>query len=187
MFDYHPLCELFPLATPEEMAELKADIKANGLRSPIVLFEEKILDGRGRYEVCSGLAIVPEMRQFDPETEGSPFAYVVSMNLRRRHLTTEQRAALAVRLEPMFTDDAESRRLANLKKGAVAPEVANLTPSGERGKSIEKAAAAAGVSPTSVKNYAARKGEPGSRGSRRCPRARHRRGHEVASAAQSRA
>jgi hypothetical protein len=47
----HPLASLFPPMGRYEYEELKADILRNGLRMPIVLFEERILDGRNRYRL----------------------------------------------------------------------------------------------------------------------------------------
>jgi hypothetical protein len=53
----HPLAGLFPPMGRYEYEELKADILRNGLQMPIVLFEERILDGRNRYRACKEAGI----------------------------------------------------------------------------------------------------------------------------------
>jgi ParB-like chromosome segregation protein Spo0J len=45
----HPLSEIFPRMNAEELDRLAEDIKANGLKEAIWLFEDKILDGNNRY------------------------------------------------------------------------------------------------------------------------------------------
>ena len=47
--DSHRFAEIFPLIEGDAFAELAADIKAHGLREPIVVFENKILDGRNHF------------------------------------------------------------------------------------------------------------------------------------------
>src|SRR5262249_62357764 len=94
-FEYHPAAGVFPLMTEEEVGELRQDIAAShGLREPIVLYEGKILDGRNRYIACRALGIPLKTREFDPSIEGDPFAYVLSANLHRRHLTAEQKRSI---------------------------------------------------------------------------------------------
>jgi hypothetical protein len=73
-----------------EFQELKGDISGSGLLEPIVMFEGKILDGRHRYKACLQLGIEPWFKDYDGPD--SALDYVISLNLRRRHLSESQRA-----------------------------------------------------------------------------------------------
>ena len=92
---FHPLAEIFPLIEGDDFNSLVADIKANGLIEPIVVFEDLILDGRNRYRACQAAGVEPAFRPF---TGDDPSAYVISANLQRRHLNVEQRRELLIRI-----------------------------------------------------------------------------------------
>ncbi|HEV3005049.1 MAG TPA: hypothetical protein VGX78_11340 [Pirellulales bacterium] len=94
--EFHPLADVFPLMSPRELDELAADIAAYGQREPIYLYEGMILDGRNRYNACLKAGLKPCVRPWDGE--GDPVAFVVSMNLHRRHLDDSQRALAAGKL-----------------------------------------------------------------------------------------
>jgi len=91
----HPLADLFPMMDEEAFTDFARDIEANGQREPIVLFENKILDGRNRFKACQRLGIVPRFREYHA---GDPLGFVISLNLKRRHLTESQRAMVAGKL-----------------------------------------------------------------------------------------
>ena len=89
-YDYHPLASRFPLIEGTEFQDLVADVRANGLFEEIVLHEGKVLDGRNRYRACIEAGVEPRFLQFDASW-GDPWAFVLSRNAHRRHLTPEQR------------------------------------------------------------------------------------------------
>ena len=96
----HDLCKIMPLHTKEEFEELKEDIRKNKLQVPIMTYESKILDGRGRYNACVELAKEGRETNFktQPYTGPDPRRYVVSANVKRRHLNESQRALIAAQL-----------------------------------------------------------------------------------------
>ena len=99
--EFHPLANAFPLIEGDEFDALTADIEANGLRDKITLYEGKILDGRNRYRAA--LAAGLELSQDDVRifVGDDPLGFVVSVNLRRRHLDDSQRALVAAKLANM--------------------------------------------------------------------------------------
>ena len=107
---FHQLAEIFPLIEGEEFDALVSDIKVNGQREPIVTFEDKVLDGRNRYNACVSAGIEPTFKPYEGD---GPLAFVISLNLKRRHLNESQRAWVA-------------SKIANLPQGGQSEGPANL-------------------------------------------------------------
>jgi ParB-like chromosome segregation protein Spo0J len=89
----HALSAAFPSLSEAEAKELQADIEAHGLRQPVVTYGGEVLDGWHRYVACMELGITPTSVEYSGD---DPVAYVLSLNLSRRHLTASQRAAAVV-------------------------------------------------------------------------------------------
>lgn len=93
----HPAAELFPMMDGDGLRALAHDIAANGLLNPIVTYQGRILDGRNRAAACELASVDPITVEWrDPGC--GPVAWVVSQNLKRRHLTPGQRAVCALPL-----------------------------------------------------------------------------------------
>jgi ParB-like chromosome segregation protein Spo0J len=92
---FHMLANVFPLLEGEAFDELVDDIREHGLHEPIVVFEGMVLDGRNRLRACGAADIEPTFTVYQGH---DPLAYVVSLNLRRRHLSESQRAIVAAKL-----------------------------------------------------------------------------------------
>jgi N6-adenosine-specific RNA methylase IME4 len=91
----HEIAAIFPLLPEPELKALAEDIKQNGQREPIMLYEGKILDGRNRYRACQMAGVEPQVNYYH---EKKPLQYVVSLNLHRRHLNESQRGMIAAKL-----------------------------------------------------------------------------------------
>ena len=97
MLEPHPFAALFPELLPEELAQLARDIKERGQLEPIVLYKGLILDGRNRYKACQLVGVNPRIEEFNAQiSERSPEEFVLSRDLRRRHLSVGQKAAVAL-------------------------------------------------------------------------------------------
>lgn len=99
-FQYHPFALFFPKMSDEERESLKRDIQANGVREPITVWQDQIVDGRNRFECCEelGITCTVDRTRLHAATEGEVLAYVVSQNLNRRHMTSGQKAAVVAEL-----------------------------------------------------------------------------------------
>lgn len=104
MREFHEVANIFPLMQGEEFEALKADIAANGLREPVWLHQDgRIIDGRNRYRACCDLGVEPSYRTWGGD--GSLVAFVVSLNLHRRHLDTGQRSMIGLSVKRMLADE----------------------------------------------------------------------------------
>jgi hypothetical protein len=87
--EFRPLANIFPLMEGPAFDALVADISANGLREPLVMFEDMLLDGRNRWRACAVAHTTitdKDIKQFDPKKDGDPLAWVISKNRNRHEL-----------------------------------------------------------------------------------------------------
>lgn len=128
---FHPIADIFPNMSESEFLELKEDIQKNGLIEPIWTHQDKIIDGRNRYNACMELGVKPRFKKWTQINGTSLIDFVIALNLKRRHLTASQKAMSAVDALPFFEKDAKKRKLSTLKKGkkvsdrALMPQRAN--------------------------------------------------------------
>jgi ParB-like chromosome segregation protein Spo0J len=133
---FHPLADIFPPMEGAEFEELVADIKANGLREKIDLYQGKIADGRNRYRALLRLGIEPsadqkeyfrkalythsaggEIAPHEQDNDARVRAYIISKNIHRRHLTADQRRDLIAKLVKAQPEKSD-RQVAALVKAS---------------------------------------------------------------------
>jgi protein gp37 len=173
-YEVHPVAALFPMIEGDEFERLVADIKANGLVEPITLSndESMILDGRTRDRACAKAGVDPRYTKLGKHyDEQAIIEFILSKNLRRRHMDVGQRSLLGVSLLPYYEHAAKERQrehgktapgrkslpanLPGVSKADARDLVAQVV--NVSGKSISKAKAVKEFSPTLASDVAANK------------------------------
>jgi hypothetical protein len=139
----HPIADIFPLMEGTEFDALVEDIKLNGLREQITLFEDKILDGRNRYRaiVKAGFQHRLKEENFRTYSGSDPVGFVISANLHRRHLNESQRALIAGKLVTTRLGDNQHKKGFTIEDAAKTFKVSEA--SVKTAKQVEEKAAPA--------------------------------------------
>lgn len=141
--ELHPACLLLPVMDDDDFQKLKEDISGFGLRHPITLYQDKILDGRHRFRACVELGIEPVFQFWHGGSSVSEF--VLAENLYRRQLTAGQKAMVAARSMEYHRQEARKRQHeAHLSRGINDKDTA-MVPL-KSGKAASFAAKSVGVS-----------------------------------------
>jgi hypothetical protein len=139
MHEPHELALLVPPMSKEDYARLRDDIAANGLREPITLYEDRVLDGIHRERICAANGTEPRYETFTGTREEAA-RVVFSKNIARRHLNQGQLAVVVAKLLPLY----ESR----IPKGR--PEKGGARATFISGHARDAAAKDTGASPRSI-------------------------------------
>jgi hypothetical protein len=108
-YKVHPAADVFPMMSDAELDVLAEDIKANGLKHPIMIQRDSnpqvLLDGRNRLEAMERAGINTHVDEQD--YGGDPIAHIIGLNIRRRHLTKKQRSDLIVKATSAAKEKSE--------------------------------------------------------------------------------
>lgn len=127
---------LAPPLTKEELKQLEENLVRDGCREPLSIwqyhppdsngrtylskYEDILLDGHNRYELCKRLKIEFGIKFVESvNTRDEARAWIITNQLGRRNLQPYQRAELALKLEPLIAQKAKE----NQKRGGNSSEV----------------------------------------------------------------
>jgi len=132
----------------EELAELAADLKTNGCISPLVTWNETLLDGHHRFRICQKYGIGFRVKNLPLPDRAAALEWILRNQNGRRNATPSQKAMAAAKVADMLAEGGKARRIEKLQKSSGFPVGTQNVPTE---KAASKAAHDAGVSPTLVK------------------------------------
>ncbi len=115
----HPLAALFPMLPDEDLNALAGDIAVNGLREPIRVWDDQVIDGQNRQEACNRAGVDPKYRDFEGD-EDDVKAFIISKNVARRHLTKGQQAMAYALIYPDGDERGRGKKGETIKSAVTA-------------------------------------------------------------------
>jgi 16S rRNA G966 N2-methylase RsmD len=116
---------LIPPLRADERAQLEANIQAEGVRDPLVVWakDDILLDGHNRYEIATRLGLPFDVRRLSFDNRDAAIEWMYQHQLGRRNLTDDQRATVAYQLQQQRSKIERQRRseAANERRWAENP------------------------------------------------------------------
>ena len=101
---------LIPPLTYEEKKMLEESILSEGCRDAIVVWNDTIIDGHNRYEICTKYNIPFETVNRDFDSRNDAIEWIIKNQFGRRNLPLHERARLALRLKPVIAEKAKEQQ-----------------------------------------------------------------------------
>ncbi len=126
--------DLLPKLPNEQYEALETDIVNTGkLLNPIIIWEETVVDGHNRYEICTNHGIEFETIEISFKDSDDAKLWILKNQMARRNMTDYSRCVVALKMKPILTEKARERMLAggnptqnSAQGGAVRDEIAKL-------------------------------------------------------------
>ncbi|MCF7765973.1 MAG: hypothetical protein K9N62_20080 [Verrucomicrobia bacterium] len=141
----HPAAEVFPMMEGEAFEEMVKSIEVWGQQVPCIKDGDVLIDGRNRHEACQHLGIATKFVEFRDVVKnyghwsGRKHEYplisefILALNVQRRHLTDEQKTAVAMKWLPIYRSEAEEVKSQTKFKPGSSPN-----PGGKRKAEVDK-------------------------------------------------
>jgi DNA-binding XRE family transcriptional regulator len=104
--------ELIPALSQEEFKQLEENIIKEGCRDSLVVWQDTLIDGHNRYEICSKHNITFNKLQREFNDREEVIEWIIRNQFGRRNLPAYARSVLALRLEDVISARAKENMLA---------------------------------------------------------------------------
>ena len=103
--------EIIPALSSEEFEQLEKNILAEGIREPILLWQNTIIDGHNRYKIAQKHNLEYETNTKEFKDKSNVIEWMILNQFGRRNLSSYQRSVLAIRLRPLIEVKAKEKQI----------------------------------------------------------------------------
>lgn len=135
--------DLFPPLTDEEKTLLENSIRLEGCRDAIITWNNQIVDGHNRYEICNRHNIPFRTTEMEFSSEGKALEWMLKNQKGRRNLSDYAKTEAALLIKSVLEKEARDRQGARTDIKEIFPECSN-------GQTRDKIGELAGVSGKTV-------------------------------------
>lgn len=98
---------LIPPLTNDEYSQLESNCKEEGIRDPLIVWGNTLVDGHNRYEIALKENLSFKVEQKDFEDREAVKMWIIRNQLGRRNLSAYDRSILALKLKPKIAEKAK--------------------------------------------------------------------------------
>jgi hypothetical protein len=98
---------LIPVLSADEYAQLEQNILQDGIREPLVVWGETLIDGHNRYQIAEKHNVPYRTIQKQFDTESDAHEWIIRNQFGRRNISAYDRARLALKLKPIIAARAK--------------------------------------------------------------------------------
>ena len=110
----------------DEKDTLEKSLLQDGYKGPpIVVWEDTIIDGHNRYELCRKHNIPFEVQEMRFDSKDEVIQWMIRAQIGRRNLSKAQRCALVRRFRPIYEKEAKVTIFDNKEKDKISNEILN--------------------------------------------------------------
>ncbi len=122
----HPHADLVPMMSAVQASEFEADVAARGIRVPIEIIDGNVvIDGRSRYLAAKKLGLEQVPIVDAKINDEDPVLYMLRAASKRRHLTEDQLACLALEEMKILASRSRTERARKAGQGNRADNLAD--------------------------------------------------------------
>ena len=132
--------DLIPALSKDEYKELENSLKKDGCLDALKIWNDTIIDGHNRYDICIKNKIDFEVTEMDFDGEDDAKIWIIKNQFGRRNISKATRAMLALELEPLIRERARENQLSGLKQGPVQQNSVKREPPISTQKEVAKIA-----------------------------------------------
>ena len=125
-----------PPLSLEEYSQLEKNIIADGCREPLVVFNNTLVDGHNRYEICIKHDLPFSILDKEFASESHAKEWMILNQFGRRNLINYQRSVLALEIESVYSERAKEKQR---EAGGAVPQMSAKAPIDTR-KEVAKVA-----------------------------------------------
>ena len=103
--------KLIPALSKEEFNQLEKNILADGCRDPLVVWNDVIIDGHNRFQICNSHNLNYDVSHINFGNESDAKEWMILNQFGKRNISNYQRAELALLLKPLLAKKAEEQRV----------------------------------------------------------------------------
>ena len=126
-----------------ELQLLEQNILRDGIRDPLVVWGDTLIDGHNRYAIAQKHGLEYKTVQIELEDDTAAKIWIMNNQLGRRNLSTATRALMVLDMKPLFAEQAKERQIR--KPESVVPHEGTT-----KGKTRDQLAKIAKVSKSSI-------------------------------------